>query len=262
MLIGRGDKLGAVDRLQRRYATQAARGCVLDESGRGRKRPTIETGDGLHESVLVVAFDRAYKLADPGLLAVAIVPCTDGAGEMKQLNATLTAPGPDDGKRTAELGVPKKRRQVVDGDGHSDVINGAERRSRCSAHRRTLRGARAVESTPPLAVDDPKRVRRLTPAGKTDWRDRLAPGRFQQERGATAAGGGLPTRTSAQQSYWPRSATAAHATQPAKLSPPTPARTPSLSSPANARQPASGGDADKRRCSRTVGWVAIVQSLQ
>src|SRR5450755_3318818 len=125
VLVGRGHELCAIDRLRRTGAAHAA-GCPLpDESGHGGQRPAVEAGDGLHEPVLVRTFDRALELPHPGPLVIASVPGRDGFAKVVELNAALTLPGPHVGKRATELGVPEKGRQIVNGNDHADVIDGA-----------------------------------------------------------------------------------------------------------------------------------------
>jgi hypothetical protein len=81
VLIGGGHELCAVDRLQRRRAPEATGRPLPDESRRRGERPAVEAFDYLHEPIFVSPLDRAFKLAHPGPLPVALVPVLDRLAE-------------------------------------------------------------------------------------------------------------------------------------------------------------------------------------
>jgi hypothetical protein len=126
VLVGRGDQLRAVDRLQRGVtAAEAARQPLAGEAGRGREGATVEALDDLHQAVLVRALDLALEPPGPRPLAVALAPDAHRVGEQVQLHAALALAGPDVRQGAAELRVPEQRRQVVQGDHHPDVVDRA-----------------------------------------------------------------------------------------------------------------------------------------
>ena len=126
VLVGRGDELGAVDRLQRllRAPAHAARGPLAREPQRGREGAPVVALDDLHQPVLVLALDGPLELADPSALAVAVLPRRHGVGELVQLHPALVLAGPHVGQRAPQLRVPQQRRQVVERDDHADVVDG------------------------------------------------------------------------------------------------------------------------------------------
>ena len=67
------------------------------------------------------------SLAHPGPLPVALVPSPDCLVEQVELHAPVALTGPDVGQRAPKLRVPQERAQVIEGDDHPDVVNGAVR---------------------------------------------------------------------------------------------------------------------------------------
>jgi hypothetical protein len=125
VLVGRRDELGAVDRLERRRAPDAAGDPLAREPERRGERAAVEAVDDLHEPVLVASLELALERADPCPLAVALVPRRRGVAEKVELHAALALAAPNVGQRAAELGVPEQRGQVVDRDDHPDVVDRA-----------------------------------------------------------------------------------------------------------------------------------------
>ena len=67
--------------------------------------------------------DLGRELPQPGLLAVGARPAVDGLAQVVQLYAAVVAARPDVGQHLGQLGVPHQRRQVVDDDGHPDMVD-------------------------------------------------------------------------------------------------------------------------------------------
>ena len=63
------------------------------------------------------------ELAQPRPLPVPAAPGEDGVAQVVQLHAALVLPAPRVRQRPAELGVPEQRRQVLQDDGHADVVH-------------------------------------------------------------------------------------------------------------------------------------------
>jgi hypothetical protein len=57
------------------------------------------------------------------VLVVAAGPLQHGLPKIVELNATVIGAGPQVDEFVAQLGMPDKRWQIVDGDGHSDVVH-------------------------------------------------------------------------------------------------------------------------------------------
>jgi hypothetical protein len=128
VLVGGRDQLGAVDRLERGRAAQAAVQPLAREAQRGWERAAVEAGDHLHQAVFVTALDLAtLEVAHPGRLAVPVAPRRDRVAQQVQLHAALALARPDVGQRAPQLGMPQQRRQVVDRDDHADVVDRAVR---------------------------------------------------------------------------------------------------------------------------------------
>src|SRR5450755_2994090 len=94
VLVGRGDKLSADDRLQRGRPAQPPPEPPPQQPETAGKRTAVKAVDDLHQPVLVVAVDRALELAHPGALLVARVPRRDGLGEQVKLHASVPLTGP------------------------------------------------------------------------------------------------------------------------------------------------------------------------
>ena len=88
-----------------------------------RERDAVEPGDRPQQGVLLLAADVGRQLAQPGALAVAALPRRDGLAQVVQLHPAVVVAGPVVAHRAAELGVPHERRQVVEDDGHPDVVD-------------------------------------------------------------------------------------------------------------------------------------------
>src|SRR5690606_19639982 len=69
--------------------------------------------------------DRVVELAQPGALPVPGGPDDHRVAQVVQLDPAVVVAGPHVRQRPAELGVPHQRRQVVQHDGHADVVDRA-----------------------------------------------------------------------------------------------------------------------------------------
>jgi len=95
------------------------------QAGRRGEGAAVEAVDDLNQAILLLAVDGADQLSHPRALAVALAPRPHRVGEHVQLHAPLAGAGPDVGQRAAQLRVPQQGRQVVERDGHADVVDRA-----------------------------------------------------------------------------------------------------------------------------------------
>ena len=63
------------------------------------------------------------ELAQPGGLAVDLLPADDRLAQVVELHAAVVVAGPHVLQRATELGVPHQRRQVVEDERHPDVVD-------------------------------------------------------------------------------------------------------------------------------------------
>ena len=84
VLVGGGDQLGAVDRLDRllRAPAHAPGGPLARQPQAGREGVAVVALDDLHQPVLVLALDRSLKRAHPPTLPVALLPRRHGVAEL------------------------------------------------------------------------------------------------------------------------------------------------------------------------------------
>src|SRR5450631_444303 len=126
-LVGAGDHLRTVRRLQRRRSTQPATQPAAGEARRRGERGAVRARDGTQQRVLHLPGDGSVELPQPGVLVVPVAPLFDRGSQVVQLRPAMVVAGPHVGQPAAELGVPYQRRQIVEDDGHSDVVDGRVR---------------------------------------------------------------------------------------------------------------------------------------
>jgi hypothetical protein len=90
--------------------------------GRGERQP-VHPRDRGEQRVLHRRRDFDGELAQPPALLVAVHPLGHRRLQVVELYAAVVRAGPDVLQPLAELGVPHQRRQVVEDDGHADVVD-------------------------------------------------------------------------------------------------------------------------------------------
>ena len=89
----------------------------------GRERRAVEPGDRAQQRVLHRPGHGSVELPEPGALPVPGGPDGHRRLQVVQLHAAVVVAGPQVRQRPAELGVPHQRGQVVQRDGHPDVVD-------------------------------------------------------------------------------------------------------------------------------------------
>src|SRR3954447_3640265 len=144
LLVGDGDHLGAVRRLELEVAHAAAdrrdptAHPSRSEPRSGRERRAVEPRDSPQYGVLHRASDLVVELAQPHALTVLARPHEHCVAQVMQLHAAMMRARPHVRQRTPELRVPHQRRQILDDDRHPDVVDRAVRRQLDGAIGRTL----------------------------------------------------------------------------------------------------------------------------
>jgi uridine kinase len=124
-LEGDRHEFGAVDVGERHAVAHPPLSQCRPATTGTREGSTAVLGDDGQRCVLHLGRRLDVDLPEPRLLAVAVRPHADRPFEVVELGAAFTFAGPHVGHARPELGVPDQRRQVVDRQHDTDVVDRA-----------------------------------------------------------------------------------------------------------------------------------------